>query len=180
MDDPSSETISKGIGAEGLNCAISGMLGGVATTSYTENIGLIGLTGVASRWVVRTGAVILILMSTIGKLGALIATIPSPIIGGAYISLFGVIGALGIQVLMRADMGSQRNVLIVGFAFLMALGLPGWVEQNHAVFSTLGVLGEVIWAVLKTPMAVAGICAAVCDSLIPGTDEERGIGVKLE
>lgn len=180
LDDPSSETISKGIGAEGLNCAISGMLGGVATTSYTENIGLIGLTGVASRWVVRTGAVILILMSTIGKLGALIATIPSPIIGGAYISLFGVIGALGIQVLMRADMGSQRNVLIVGFAFLMALGLPGWVEQNHAVFSTLGVLGEVIWAILKTPMAVAGICAAVCDSLIPGTDEERGIGVKLE
>jgi len=179
LDDPSSETISRGIGAEGLNCAISGMLGGVATTSYTENIGLIGLTGVASRWVVRTGAILLILMSTIGKLGALIATIPSPIIGGAYISLFGVIGALGIQVLMRADMGSQRNVLIVGFAFLMALGLPGWIEQNHTIFSTLGVFGEVIWAILKTPMAVAGICAATCDSLIPGTDEERGIGVKI-
>ncbi|MBQ3654748.1 MAG: xanthine permease, partial [Synergistaceae bacterium] len=154
------------------------------TTSYTENIGLIGLTGVASRVVVRTGAVILILMSFVGKLSALIATMPSPIIGGAYIALFGTIGAMGIQVLMRADMSSQRNILIVGFAFLMALGLPGWVEQNQAVFmnpessQVMQTLGGMVWAVLKTPMAVAGICAALCDSLIPGTDEERGINIQ--
>ncbi len=181
VDDPDEATISRGIGAEGVGCALSGLFGSVGTTSYTENIGLIGLTGVASRWVVRTGAVLLILMSFIGKLGALIATMPSPIIGGAYIALFGTIGALGIQVLMRADMSSQRNVLIVGFAFLMALGLPGWVEKNQELFmsadySTLvQTLGGMAWAILKTPMAVAGICAAVCDSLIPGTDEERGI-----
>ena len=109
---------------------------------------------------------------------------PSPIIGGAYIALFGTIGAMGIQVLMRADMSSQRNILIIGFAFLMALGLPGWVEQNRDLimsesYSTLvQTLGGMAWAVLKTPMAVAGLCAAVCDSLVPGTDEERGINVK--
>ncbi len=85
MSDPDSATISRGIGAEGLCCALSGVFGSVGTTSYTENIGLIGLTGVASRVVVRTGAVILILMSFVGKLSALIATMPSPIIGGAYI-----------------------------------------------------------------------------------------------
>lgn len=177
IDDPTPDQISRGIGAEGLCCALSGVLGAVGTTSYTENIGLIGITGVASRAVVRAGAVILILLSLFGKLGALIATMPSPIIGGAYITLFGTIGALGIQNLMRADMGSQRNVMIVGFAFLMALGLPGWVEPNQALFA--GAIGETIggmvWAIMKTPMAVAGICAAFCDSLIPGTDEERGI-----
>ncbi|HAJ94035.1 MAG TPA: xanthine permease, partial [Synergistaceae bacterium] len=153
------------------------VLGSVGTTSYTENIGLIGLTGVASRHVVRAGAVILILLSLVGKLGALIATMPSPVIGGAYITLFGTIGALGIQNLMRADMGSQRNVLIVGFSFLMALGLPGWVEPNQAIFTgALGnTFGGMIWAIMKTPMAVAGILAAVCDNVIPGTDEERGI-----
>ena len=183
-EDPDSETISRGLGAEGLCCALSGVFGSVGTTSYTENIGLIGLTGVASRVVVRTGAVILILMSFVGKLSALIATMPSPIIGGAYIALFGTIGAMGIQVLMRADMSSQRNILIVGFAFLMALGLPGWVEANQALFMNdaqgqlAHTLGGMCWAVLKTPMAVAGICAAVCDSLIPGTDKERGINVK--
>lgn len=184
LEDPDEATISRGIGAEGLTCALSGLFGSVGTTSYTENIGLIGLTGVASRWVVRTGAIILILMSFVTKLGALIATMPSPIIGGAYIALFGTIGALGIQVLMRADMGSQRNVLIVGFAFLMALGLPGWVEENQELFMSaaysplMQTLGGMAWAILKTHMAVAGICAALCDSLIPGTDEERGIGVK--
>ena len=186
LDDPDEKTISRGIGAEGLNCALSGLFGSVGTTSYTENIGLIGLTGVASRWVVRTGAILLILMSFVTKLGALVATMPSPIIGGAYIALFGTIGALGIQVLMRADMGSQRNVLIVGFAFLMAMGLPGWVEKNQELFmnpayhQALQTIGGMVWAILKTPMAVAGICAAFCDSLVPGTDEERGIGVKMK
>ncbi len=175
LPDPDAATINRGIGAEGLNCALAGIFGAVATTSYTENIGLIGLTGVASRWVVRTGAVFLIIMSMIGKLGALIATIPSPVIGGAYIALFGIIGTLGIQVLMRADMGSQRNVLIVGFSFLMALGLPGWVEGQRELFFGLGIAGQILWAILKTPMAVAGICAAFWDSIIPGTLQERGI-----
>ncbi|MDR1885438.1 MAG: purine/pyrimidine permease [Synergistaceae bacterium] len=177
IDDPSEKQVSRGIGAEGFTCALSGLFGSVGTTSYTENIGLIGLTGVASRHVVRIGAVILILMSFVGKLGALIATMPNPVIGGAYITLFGTIGALGIQNLMRADIGSQRNILIVGFAFLMSQGLPTWVDPNQAVFtSALGdVLGKTVWAILNTKMAVAAICAIICDSLIPGTPEERGI-----
>ena len=177
-DDPTADQVNRGIGAEGLSCALSAFFGSVGTTSYTENIGLIGLTGVASRYVVRIGAIILIFLSLIGKLGAFVATMPSPVIGGAYITLFGTIGALGIQNLMRADMGSQRNVLIVGFAFLMAMGLPGWVEGNKALF-TGGMLGEgiggTVWAILKTPMAVAGLCAGVCDNLVPGTREERGL-----
>jgi xanthine/uracil permease len=163
---------------------ISGFLGSVVTTSYTENIGLISLTGVASRNVVRTGAVLLIGMSMLGKFGALVATMPAPVIGGAYIALFGTIGALGIQVLTRADLGSQRNILIVGFAFLMAMGLPNWVGQDavQKAFTDLSrgefwaTLGGMAWAILKTPMAVAGICAALCDSLVPGSDSERGIG----
>lgn len=178
IDDPTEAQISRGIGAEGLSCALSGIFGSVGTTSYTENIGLIGLTGVASRYVVRIGAVILILMSFIGKLGAIVATMPSPVIGGAYITLFGAIGALGIQNLMRADISSQRNILIVGFAFLMSQGLPDWVDPNRDLFvlSFLGeTLGGTVWAILKTPMAVAAICAITCDSIIPGTPEERGI-----
>jgi uracil-xanthine permease len=177
IDDPSESQVSRGIGAEGVSCALSGIFGSVGTTSYTENIGLIGLTGVASRYVVRIGAIILILMSFIGKFGALVSTMPSPVIGGAYITLFGTIGALGIQNLMRADIGSQRNILIVGFAFLMSQGLPAWVEQSEGLFTgALGAaLGGTVWAILKTPMAVAAICSLLCDSLIPGTPEERGI-----
>jgi uracil-xanthine permease len=183
LEDPDAPTISRGIGAEGANCALAGLLGAVGTTSYTENIGLISLTGVASRNVVRTGAVLLIGISLLGKVGALVATLPSPVIGGAYIALFGTIGALGIQVLLRADMTSQRNVLIVGFSFLMAMGLPGWMDRETVKSAfmdpnrgeILSTLGSMAWAILKTPMAVAGICATLCDSLVPGTDKERGI-----
>ncbi|MBN1333422.1 MAG: purine/pyrimidine permease [Synergistales bacterium] len=175
LPDPTEDTINRGIGAEGIGCVIGGLTGAVACTSYTENIGLIGLTGVASRNVVRAGAVILLIMSLIGKLGALIATIPTPIIGGCYIALFGIIGALGIQALMRADMGSQRNVMIVGFAFLMALGLPSWVGEHKDLFFSLGILGEILWAIGNTAMAVAGISACILDNLIPGSMKERGL-----
>jgi uracil-xanthine permease len=175
LSDPSEETINRGIGAEGLGCVIGGMAGAVGCTSYTENIGLIGLTGVASRNVVRVGAVLLIFMSLIGKLGALVATIPTPVIGGCYIALFGIIGALGIQALMRADMGSQRNVMIVGFAFLMALGLPEWVASKQDMFFSWGLVGQIIWAIGNTSMAVAGISACILDNILPGTLEERGL-----
>ena len=172
--DPTEKQINKGIRAEGLGCIFGGITGAVACTSYTENIGLIGLTGIASRWVVRVGAILLIGMSLIGKFGALVATLPSPIIGGCYIALFGTIGALGIQALTRADMQKQRNVMIVGFAFLMALGLPGWVTKQQELFFAWGIPGQILWAIGKTSMAVAGISACVLDNLIPGTREERG------
>lgn len=174
LPDPTEQQISRGIRAEGLGCIFGGLTGAVACTSYTENIGLIGLTGVASRWVVRVGAILLIGMSMIGKFGALVATLPAPIIGGCYIALFGTIGALGIQALTRADMQKQRNVMIVGFSFLMALGLPGWVEAQKELFFGWGIPGQILWAIGKTSMAVAGVSACLLDNLIPGTREERG------
>lgn len=175
LPDPGEKTINRGILAEGLGCMVGGLTGAVACTSYTENIGLISLTGVASRWVVRCGALLLIALSCLGKLGALVATVPTPIIGGCYIALFGCIGALGIQALGRADMSSQRNVMIVGFAFLMALGLPGWVSEHQEAFFSFGIIGQVLWALGKTAMAVAGMSACLLDNLIPGTPAERGM-----
>lgn len=174
LEDPTPQKINRGIGSEGLGCMISGVFGGVGTTSYSENIGLVGITGVASRYVVGTGAILLILMSLLGKLGALIATIPSPIIGGAYIALFGVIGAIGIMILGRADLTSQRNLLIIGFAFLMGLGLPQWVGNNPIVFEPKWI-ADIITRILSTGMAVGAICGLVLDNLIPGTLEERGV-----
>lgn len=174
LPDPTEQQINKGIRAEGLGCIFGGLTGAVACTSYTENIGLIGLTGIASRWVVRAGSILLICMSLIGKFGALVATLPSPIIGGCYIALFGTIGGLGIQALTRADMQKQRNVMIVGFAFLMALGLPAWVTKQQEIFFAFGIPGQILWAIGKTSMAVAGISACVLDNLIPATREERG------
>ncbi len=131
LEAPSEKTINKGIGAEGLGCIINGIVGGTGTTSYTENIGLINITKVASRYVVFIGAFVLIILSCFAKLGAIIATMPAPIIGGAYISLFGVIGALGIQTVAKCDLTSQRNLMIIGFIFLIGLGVGKWMPEFY-------------------------------------------------
>jgi len=186
LPDPDSETIAKGIGSEGLGMIVSGFAGGVGCTSYTENIGLVNLTKVASRNVVRTGAIILICMSFIGKLSAVVASMPQAVMGGAYLILFALIGSAGISIFFKSDVRSQRNLLIVGFSFLMALGLPGWIDSNKELFINdsyhwiANNVGRIIWSLLKSNMAVAGITAGILDSMIPGTKEERGIGKELK
>ena len=98
--DPDEKQLSRGIGCEGIGCALTSVLGGFSSTSYSENVGLIGLTRVGSRFVVQIAAVILILLGLVGKFGALAASIPSPIVGGLYCALFGLISAVGVKELM--------------------------------------------------------------------------------
>lgn len=174
--DPTAQTISRGIAAEGAGCFVAGLVGAFANTSYTENIGLVGLTRVASRYVVNLAAVLLIILGVASKFGALVATIPSPIIGGMYCTLFGLIAAVGLSNLMRADMSSQRNLMIVGFAMFMGLSLPVYLKANPVQISGAQWIADVINTVGQTKMAVAGILGLIMDNLIPGTDEERGIG----
>ncbi len=178
LPDPSAKLISKGIGAEGLGCMISGIMGGVGTTSYTENIGIVALTGIASRRVIRAGAVILIVLGFLWKFGTIISTIPSPIIGAAYLSLFGLIGALGLQVFTRCDVGSTRNLLIFGVAFTLGLGLPGYMGAHTIQFANMEWLAGMLNGILKNGMAVGGIVAGILDNVIPGSLKERGIGVR--
>ncbi|MCX7025439.1 MAG: purine/pyrimidine permease [Spirochaetes bacterium] len=175
LSDPTAKMISRGIGSEGLGCMISGIMGGVGTTSYTENIGIVALTGIASRRVIRTGAVILIVLGFLWKFGTIISTIPSPIIGAAYLSLFGLIGALGLQVFTRADVTSTRNLLIFGVAFTFGLGLPGYMGAHTLVFANANWLAGLLNGILKNGMAVGGIIAGILDNVIPGTPKERGI-----
>lgn len=180
--EPTTKTINKGIGSEGFGCVLCGIFGAGGSTSYTENIGLVGLTRVASRHVILIGAIILLAMGMFRKFSAVIASMPSPIIGGAYIALFGIIGALGIQILARADLNSQRNIMIVGFSILMGLGVGSWMGNfgpaNAKLWGETGA-GKVCWditvAVLSSKMAVGAIAALLLDNLIPGTPEERGI-----
>jgi nucleobase transporter 1/2 len=91
---PNAKVINLGIGMEGIGCLVTGIMGivryqcfnksgtGNATTSYSENIGAIGLTKVASRRVIQTGAVIMLFLGVFGKLGGIFATLPQPIVGG--------------------------------------------------------------------------------------------------
>lgn len=177
--DPTPAEISRGIGCEGVACSITGLLGGFSSTSYSENIGLVGLTKVGSRYVVQLGAVLLILLGLFGKFGAFAAAIPQPVVGGLYCTMFGLIAAVGVRQFARADLTSDRNLFIGGFALFMGLSVPFYFQNggSDAVNEALPhSLAGVAIALGTTGMAVAAILGIALDNLIPGTKAERGLG----
>lgn len=177
IGEPTREQINRGIGSEGIGCFFTGLLGGFASTSYTENIGLIGLTRVASRYVVMVGAAALIVLGFVTKFGAIIATIPTPVVGGIYLTLFGLIAAVGLTNLQRADMTSQRNLLIVGFTLFMGLVGPDFMGQLPPDWTFLGTqwTTNLARSIFGSGIAVAAILGLFLDNVIPATDRERGI-----
>ena len=107
---PDEKTINKGITFEGIGCFIAGIIGtGNGTTSYSENIGAIGLTRVGSRRVVQADGLIMIVLGMVSKFGALFTTIPTPIVGGMYCAMFGMIASVGMSNLQfhQPEFGSQ-------------------------------------------------------------------------
>lgn len=109
---------------DGIATAVSALIGGPANTTYGENTAVVGMTRVGSVWVTGGAAVFAILISFIGKLAALIATIPWAVIGGVSILLYGYIAANGLQVLIdeHIDFGERRNVIIVSTMLVLGLG----------------------------------------------------------
>lgn len=175
--DPTSKEIDRGIGAEGLGCAATALVGGFASTSYSENIGLVGLTKVASRRVVLLGAGILVVLGVVSKVGGLITTIPTPIVGGVYLSLFGLIAAVGLSTLRRADMDSQRNLMIAGFVLFSGFVFPEYFSTvEEFSFFGIGWATDLVSSVFSSGIATAAVLGILLDNVIPGTDEERGIG----
>ncbi len=172
---PDARTVDRGIGMEGVGCLIAGLFGtGNGTTSYSENIGAIGLTRVGSRRVVQIGAVLMLVLATFAKFGALFATIPRPIVGGMYCTMFGMIVSVGLSNLQFVDLNSARNLFILGFSLFMGLSLPEYFALRPVDLSPAW-LADLVNTLGGTGMAVGALTALVLDNSIPGTDEERGV-----
>ncbi|XP_039248296.2 solute carrier family 23 member 1-like [Styela clava] len=174
---PPKHALNRGILVEGVGCLFAGAWGsGSGTTSYSENIGAIGVTKVGSRRVVQTGACLMIILAVIGKFGALFTTIPDPIVGGMFCVMFGMIAAVGMSNLQFVDLNSTRNLLIMGFATFMGIAVPEWVKKNEELISTgIPELDQVFLVLLQTGMFVAGFLGFLLDNTIPGTKKERGL-----
>lgn len=123
---------------DGVATTVSALIGGPANTSYGENIGVIGMTRIASVSVVRNAAVIAIMMSFMGKFTALISTIPSPVLGGMSILLYGVIASSGLKVMIedKVDFNQTRNLIIA--SSMLVIGLGGAVIDIAGVLTISG------------------------------------------
>ena len=108
---------------DNFSTMISGMLGSVPTTTYGENIGVMAMTGVYSVRVIAGAAVLSIICSFIGKLSALISTIPGPVIGGISFLLYGMIGTSGLRILVdsKVDFAKSRNQVLTSVIFVTGL-----------------------------------------------------------
>lgn len=139
---------------DGIATAVSALIGGPANTTYGENTGVVGLTKVASVWVVGGAAVLAIVISFVGKISALISTIPSGVLGGMSILLYGFIASNGLRVLIdeKVDFGKQRNVIIA--ASMLVLGLGG------AAFKLVGLA-------TLSGTALAAIVGVVLNLILP-------------
>lgn len=135
--------LHRSIFADNISTAISGFVGGVPTTTYGENIGVMAITGVYSIKVIATAAVISILMAFIGPLSALISTIPGNVIGGVTFLLYGMIGTSGIRLLVdqQVDYSKSDNLILTSVIFIAGLsGLSikfGAIELSEMVLSSV-------------------------------------------
>ncbi|MGH2967722.1 MAG: 2-oxo-4-hydroxy-4-carboxy-5-ureidoimidazoline decarboxylase, partial [Solirubrobacteraceae bacterium] len=113
--------IARAIRGDGLATTLGGVLNSFPYTAFAENVGLVRLTRVKSRFVVAAAGAIMILLGLFPKIGAIVAAIPSAVLGGAALVMFGTVAVIGIQTLSRVDFHDDRNVLIVAVSLGLAL-----------------------------------------------------------
>ncbi|HFZ6496719.1 TPA: uracil-xanthine permease family protein [Streptococcus agalactiae] len=134
---------------DGLATAFSALIGGPAETTYGENTGVIGMTRIASVTVIRNAAFIAIVFSFFGKFTALISTIPSAVLGGMAILLYGVIASNGLKVLIenRVNFAEVRNLIIA--SSMLVLGLGGAVLDLGALTLSGTALSAIVGIILN-------------------------------
>ena len=129
--------------ADGVGTAVAGIFGGFPNTSFSQNVGLIAMTGVMSRHVVTYGAIFLIICGLIPKVGSVIRTVPIEVLGGGVIVMFGMVVAAGISMLSDVNW-NRRNMVIFAVALSVGLGLqlePGAVQYLPEWLKVLAVSG---------------------------------------
>ena len=147
--------LAAGLRTDGLGTVIGGLFNTFPYTSFSQNVGLVGVTGVRSRYVCVAGGIIMLLLGMLPKMAAFVEAIPQFVLGGAGLVMFGMVAATGIRILSTVDYKTNRNnlyivALAIGFG-LIPLVAPRWTQQMpHGLHPLLesGILLTAIAAVL--------------------------------
>jgi len=151
--------LSGGTFADGLGTAIAGLFGGLPNTSFSQNVGLISLTGIMSRMVVTIGAVFLVLCGLVPKIGAIIASMPIAVLGGGVIVMFGMVAAAGLNMLGDVKW-NRRNMVILAVSLGIGLGL-------QAVPSALQHMPSTFQVLLASGLLPVAFLAIVLNAVLP-------------
>jgi uracil-xanthine permease len=125
--------LAKGLRTDGLGTLIGGVFNTFPYTSFSQNVGLVGVTGLRSRWVCVAGGVIMVVLGLLPKMAAFVESIPTFVLGGAGLVMFGMVAATGIRILSTVDYkGNRHNLYIVALSIgfgLIPLVAPRWTQQ---------------------------------------------------
>ena len=157
--------ISGGTFADGLGTALSGVFGALPNTSFSQNVGLISMTGVMSRHVVTIGGLFLILCGLVPKFGAVISSMPIAVLGGGVIVMFGMVASAGVSMLSAVDW-NRRNMMIFAVALSVGLGLQLEPAALQHLPPTLGVL-------MTSGLLPAASIAIILNVVIPHEIDEE-------
>ncbi|WP_299609048.1 uracil-xanthine permease family protein [uncultured Tateyamaria sp.] len=145
--------------ADGAGTAVAAVFGGLPNTSFSQNVGIVGMTGIMSRHVVTIGALVLIICGLIPKIGAVIASMPLPVLGGGVIVMFGMVAAAGLNVLTEVRM-NRRNMVIIAVSLAAGLGL-------NLVPSAVQYLPGVVKTLMTSAVAPTALVAIVLNLVLP-------------
>ncbi len=160
--EATNEEIEGGTYADGLGSAVAGIFGGLPNTSFSQNVGLISMTGVMSRSVVTIGALFLILCGLIPKIGAIVSSMPISVLGGGVIVMFGMVASAGVNMLSDVKW-NRRNMMIFAISLSIGFGLqkvPGALQHLDGTVKLL----------MTSGLLPAAVIAVVLNLILP---EER-------
>jgi len=157
--------LSGGTFADGLGTAVAGVFGGLPNTSFSQNVGLVSLTGVMSRSVVTLGAVFLIICGLVPKVGAIVSSMPISVLGGGVILMFGMVVSAGVNMLSDVNW-NKRSMFILAISLSVGLGLKMVPESMQHVG------GHTLPLLLTSGLLPAALLAVVLNLILP--DEQDG------
>ncbi|KAB2338263.1 purine permease [Cytobacillus depressus] len=144
----------KGYRAEGLASILGGILNSFPYTTYSQNVGLVQISGVKKNIVIYVAASMLILIGFVPKIGAITTVVPNPVLGGAMVAMFGMVVAAGIKMLSQVEFASQENLLIIACSVGMGLGVtvvPGLfaeLPKSIRILTENGIVAGSLTAIL--------------------------------
>ena len=151
--------IKGGVMADGINSALASLLNSFPNSTFSQNNGIIQLTGVASRYIGYFVAGMLVLLGLFPGVANLVQLIPEPVLGGATIVMFGTIAASGVRIISRCEL-DRRAILIMALSFSMGLG----IAQKPEI---LQFMPEWVKSIFSSGMAAGGITAIVLNLVLP-------------
>ncbi len=151
--------LAGGTYADGLGSALAGIFGGLPNTSFSQNVGIVSMTGVMSRGVVTIGAIFLIICGFIPKIGAVVSSMPIEVLGGGVILMFGMVVSAGVSMLSTVEW-SRRNMMILATSMSVGLGLQAVTKSMQHLPDTLGML-------MTSGLLPVAVLAVVMNLLLP-------------